>query len=738
VDTALQPTQPALLALLDVTIDDPTWQALDPHQRRLRTIDAIKRLLLRHSQGQPLLLIIENLQWIDAGTQAVLDHLIESLPTARVLLLVNYRPEYHHAWGSKSYYTQLWLDPLPVETAEALLRGLMGDAVELQPVKHLLIEQTEGNPFFLEESVRTLVETEVLVGKRGAYRLGRPASSLQVPATVQAILAARIDRLLPEEKYLLQVAAVIGREVVFPLLQDIAEMSEGGLQAGLAHLQTAEFLYETSLYPELAYTFKHALTQDVAYGSLLQERRRALHARIMEAIKTYYADRLATQVERLAHYAVRGEVWSKAVAYCRQAGTKTAMRSAYHEAVEYVEKALAALQHLPEGRHTLAQVFEVRMALRPWLVPLADYERVLDNLREAEAIAATLGDHRRLGVVYAFMTDCFRLAGKSEQAIACGEQALALANKLRDLSLQVLVDVTLGHAYHAVGDYRQAILLLKRDVALLSGELLHERFGAAALPSVLSRSYMVFSLADLGDLAEAVSIGEEAVQIAEMADTAHSQVLAVHAVGLAYLCKGDIDRAIPLLEEALLRCQVGHIPLGSRLLASALGYTYVLAGRVADAIPLLEQAVRHTETLKVFFRYALWLAWLGEAYLLAGRKNDALTFAQRAVEWASNYGERGHQAYALRLLGDIYAHRDPPEIEQAEGYYHQAFALAEALGMRPLQAHCHRGLGTLYTKMGRGEQARAELSAAIELYRTMDMAFWLPQAEAALAQVEGR
>jgi predicted ATPase len=226
-------------------------------------------VLLRESQVQPLLLVFEDLHWIDTETQALLDSLIESLPTARLLLLVNYRPEYQHGWGSKTYYTQLRLDPLPPASAEVFLDVLLGPDSSLAPLKRLLIARTEGNPFFLEESVRTLVETGVLVGEPGASQLAQAVPTIQVPATVQAVLAARIDRLPPEEKQLLQAAAVIGTEVPLPLLQAIAELPEAALYRGLAHLQAAEFLYETRLFPERAYTFKHALTQQVAYQSLL-------------------------------------------------------------------------------------------------------------------------------------------------------------------------------------------------------------------------------------------------------------------------------------------------------------------------------------------------------------------------------------------------------------------------------------------------------------------------------------
>jgi predicted ATPase len=315
-DPALQDTVPALLALLDALPEDSPFLKLDPPQRRQHTLDALKCVLLRESQVQPVLVVFEDLHWIDSETQALLDSLVESLPTARLLLLVNYRPEYQHSWGGKTFYTQLRLDPLPPASAAEVLRALLGDDARLIPLTRLLIARTEGNPFFLEESVRTLVETGLLVGVPGAYRLAQPLDTLHVPATVQAVLAARIDRLPPEEKRLLQTAAVIGTEVPMPVLQAITELPEAAFHHGLTHLQAAEFLYETRLFPDHAYTFKHALTHEVAYGSLLQERRRVLHARIVEALEALAGDRMTEQVEPLAHHALRGEVWDQAVAYC--------------------------------------------------------------------------------------------------------------------------------------------------------------------------------------------------------------------------------------------------------------------------------------------------------------------------------------------------------------------------------------------------------------------------------------
>ncbi|MGH7730339.1 MAG: ATP-binding protein, partial [Candidatus Eiseniibacteriota bacterium] len=305
-DASLQPALPALLALLEVSVEDASWQSLEPAQRRQRTLDAVKRLLLREARERPLLLIVEDLHWIDAETQALLDGLVESLPGARLLLLATYRRECRHGWGQKSYYTQVRLDPLPPPGADELLRGLLGEHPSLAPLTRLLLERAEGNPFFLEEGVRALVETRVLGGGPGQYSLAKDAAPLQIPPTVQAVLAARIDRLPPGERYLLQTAAVIGVDVPFALLRDIAGQPEEAVTAGLARLQATEFLYEANLFPELEYAFTHALTHEVAYGSLPQERRRAVHACIVEAIETLHRERLGEHIERLAHHARRG------------------------------------------------------------------------------------------------------------------------------------------------------------------------------------------------------------------------------------------------------------------------------------------------------------------------------------------------------------------------------------------------------------------------------------------------
>jgi class 3 adenylate cyclase/tetratricopeptide (TPR) repeat protein len=737
-DTALEDTVPAVLWLLDALPDDSSFVQLDPPQRRQRTLDALKRVLLRESQVQPLLLVFEDLHWIDSETQALLNSLVESLPPARLLLLVNYRPEYQHGWGGKTSYTQLRLDPLPPVSADEFLHALLGDDASLKPLTDLLIARTEGNPFFLEESVHTLVETGVMVGERGGYRLGQALPTIQVPATVQAVLAARIDRLPPEEKRLLQTAAVIGTEVPFPQLQAIAEPPEAALRRGLTHLQAAEFLYETSLFPELEYTFKHALTHEVAYGSLLHERRRALHAHIVDASEWLYTNRLTEQVERLAQHAFRGEVWDKAVAYCRQAGTKALARSALREAVACFEQALAALTHLPESRATQEQAIDLRFGLRNALMELGEMRQMLDYLREAKTLAEALDDQPRLGRVSAFMCRYFREMGDHDGAVESGQHALAVAEALGDFALQVQANHYLGVAYHTLGNYPRAMELLRSNVESLTGDLLHERFSMSGLPSVLSRDWLARCLAELGTFPEGIAHAEEALRVAEAVDHPNGLIHAYLGVGFLALRQRDLSRAIPVLERCLALCRVFNILLWFPETASALGCAYAFAGRVAEALPLLEEAEQRGAAMGTMGGHALRMGYVSEAYLLAGRLEEAAHFAGRALDLSRDHKERGYQAWALRLLGEIAAHQAPPEIEPAANYYRQALALAEELGMRPLVAHCHLGLGTLHSRIGRGDQGRTDLAAAIALYRAMEMTFWLPRAEAALAQVEGQ
>ncbi len=617
-DETLHDTLPALLALLDALPADNPFAQLDPPQRRQRTRDALKRVLLRESQVQPLLLVCEDLHWIDSETQALLDSVIESLPTVRILLLVNYRPEYRHGWGSKTFYTQVRLDPLPPARADELLQALMGTDPSLAALTPLLIARTEGNPFFLEESVQTLVETQVLVGERGAYRLAQPLASLQMPATVQAVLAARIDRLPPEEKRLLQTAAVIGNDVPLPLLQAIAELPEAGLQRGLAHLQAAEFLYETRLFPEREYTFKHALTHEVslwqsapgaAAGAACPHRRRPSrrspgtawlsrsNAWLIMPCGAKYGTKPWRTVGRRGRRPWRGRPIARPWGPLSRpsASSRICQRRAIHASRPSIfgSPCVQPSLHLA----TLSAFWSICARPRPLLSPST----------------TRVGWDRSLR----FLSAHFYLMGAHDQTIAAAQRALALATASGDVVLQALANHFLGIAYQAQGDYRRAIDCFGQTVASFEGVRRRERFGQVFLPAVSSRAWLAVCHAELGTFAEGSALGEEGLRIAE----------AVASPRKPHVCLvGDWSADPPPRQPAQgappARTGYGHLS-GSRppvllpLDGCSLGSAYNLSGRVADAVPLLTQAMEQTIAMETVTYQALCGLSLGDAYMLA-------------------------------------------------------------------------------------------------------------------------
>jgi tetratricopeptide (TPR) repeat protein len=406
--------------------------------------------------------------------------------------------------------------------------------------------------------------------------------------------------------------------------------------------------------------------------------------------------------------------------------------------VTYFEQALGALTHLPESRERREQAIDLRFDLRPALVPVGELRQLFAHMREAEHLAEALGDQRRLGQALIYMTRAFWETGEQEPALETGQRAFAISNELGDFSLQIMAHYSLGRVHSALGNYHQAIELHRKNVTWLTGDLRRERFGLTALASVSSSIELSGVLAELGEFGEGIAYGEEALRIAEEVDHPYSREVAHWGMGNLYLYKGDLSQAISELERGLELCQTLNIPLHFPLVASTLGAAFVLSGRIAEALPLLEQAIEQGLSGRARVWLPRWIMQLGEGYLLAGRIEAAMTEAQRALTLARDYKQRSIEAWALRLLGKLTAQQEPPAVEQAEAYFRQASAIASELGMRPLLAHCHLGLGTLYAQHGRREEARVAMSTAIELYRAMEMTFWLPQAEAALGQVASR
>jgi tetratricopeptide (TPR) repeat protein len=720
-DEAFAPVVPPLLALLDVTPDAGAWAELDPAQRRQQMLDSAKALLLRESRRRPLLIVIEDAHWLDSESQALLLTLADGIPTAAVMLALTYRPEYQHPWGSRSYYTQIRLDVLEAEPAESLVRGLVGDDRSLGDLPTRLVTWTGGNPLFLEETVRSLVETGVLVGERGDYRMGETIRDLEVPGSVTEVLAGRIDRLPEGDRAVLQVAAVIGRDVPHAVLA-AADGPEDSLRPALGRLRDAEFLYERSAYPVSEYTFKHALTQAVAYQGVPEVQRRTMHARAAEAMEQLFAGRLDEHVDRLAHHAFEGHRWMRAVEYSRAAGERAFARFANREAAAHFERALTALARLPESRATLEQGVDLRLALRNALTPLGDAARTLERLREARGLAEQLEDDARLSRVLAFESNALFLLGEFAQALEAGRRAEAVGAALGDLALDTAVGMYRGRALVALGQFGGAAATLAPIVAGLSGERARQRLGLPVLPSVFARSHLVSALLEQGRFDEAARHAREALDIAEAVEHPDTLFWAWQTVGLVPLARGMPEAALAPLEQAVGVCRAHELPIYEPFAASAAAWARALLGEAPAAVkalrPIVEQARRRRQVLSL----GQYLVRLGEAALLAGEPAEARACAEEAVALARRHGMRGTEAYALRLRAECTPDGDDTD----------AFHLARALDMPPLQARCLLDLGLRAATRGERDEARRRLQEACDRLRALGMAWWLARAEAAL------
>ncbi len=726
---------PAILTLLEVPVEDEAWRTLDPAQRRQATLDAVKRLLLWESHVQPLLLLVEDLHWIDSETQALLDSLVDSLPTARIMLLVNYRPEYQHTWGGRTYYTQIRLDPLPVPSAEALLRTLLGAAAALPPLVRLLIERTEGNPFFLEETVRSLLETGVIAGERGAYRLVKPSAGIQMPATVQAVLAARIDRLPPDEKQLLQSAAVIGKDVPLMLLEAIAEDPDDELRLRLAHLQAAEFLYETSLFPEPEYTFKHALTLEVAYQSLLRERRRALHERVLEALERLYVERVTEKVELLAHHAVRGEAWDRAARYFYQAGEKALAQSRPRAAAAFFQSAVEALDHLGKDANL---TLKLDALLELWVTKISTSQ--LEGLQEvgekAEALARALNDGPRLARVQVRQAQALSIMwlfpGTFESAIERAREAFHRADPA-DLRTRGYAQFIAGVSCRDLARFGDAIAEFGRGIALFPLPSHAGEEAGLVFPIYVSLCIWRSEVhGALGEFDAALASAAEGLRVAGEIRHPSSLTLSNAFLGYCQLLKGDIDAAIPVLERGLAIAQEHELPHGVTANLLYLAYALILSNRHESGLEALGRAVQHEITfMPQWTRYGTVTA---SAYLAVGRIVEATGEVDKGLAMVIERQARGYLGPLLRLQAEILMRQEPLPADAAEERLREALALATELGMRPEIARCRLGLARLHRRIRGGAAGAEHLAAAVALFRELGATFWAERAE---AQVNG-
>jgi len=721
IDPALAEMLPALESLLDLPVTDEAWANLAAVQRRQRTLDAVTALILRSAAQAPVVLAIEDLHWIDAESLAVFEHVVNSMEAVPLLLIGTHRPEFTNPWIAHGRSALVRLNPLAAPTADELLVDLLGASPKLVEIKRLLMQRASGTPLFLEEMIKALVETGVLAGQRGDRLLAAPINEIRIPVSVQAVLAARIDRLAPGHKTLLQMASVIGTEVPVALLQGIAELPEVTILQMLAELQTMEMLYESQRLPTLQYNFAHALTHDVAYSSMLLSQRRKLHAKVLEAIETRYADRLEEHVEHLAYHALNGEQWEKAAAYLYLAGRRAIDRSAFAEAVRNFDYALDVHARLPSSPESVGRAIDTRFGLRIALLATGHFDRIRDLLSEAEKLAASIDDRQRLARISIDQAIILSVQGDLDTAVEKGRQGRSIAASIDDRALRAMSGFALGQACWFSGQFREALSIIAADLGSLRTEMRHHGHQTTGAVSVLSIGTMANSHTLLGNFEDALNAAQEARQIAGESRRPYDLSFAEFALGFARLTRGNVAAAIPHFDAAFEHAEASGIQVLQPFIAGQMGRAYALAGRSAVALELLEGAISKAIALHL----VCFQPWCEGAIALArfqcGETSEAVETARHALAVARKHNYRATEAALLTLLGRMSLSSHAADLEQATAWLQAAVELTNRLEMRPESAHALLYLGNAYQQSGRAEEGRSRIVLAEEQLRHLGM-----------------
>lgn len=710
---------PAIHSLLDLPVEDTEWLALEPAARRQKILSVGKTLILRGAATRPLLLWFEDMQWTDAETRTLLESIAEEIENHRLLIILTFRPEYEHKWAGKSYYGAIQIEALDGPAAERLVRTMLGNDKTNEQLCDLIVRRTDGIPLFIEETIRSLVEHGVLRGRMGSYDLNQELHDIKIPESVQAVLASRIDLLPPAQRDLLQTASAIGPDVQVTLLEEVADIQRHDLRVLLADLQAADFLYQVPNTASFQFRFKHALTHEVAYGSLLSKTRQDLHGRILRAIESQYHGNLAEMVESLSHHALSGGLWKEALVYSRQAGDKAVELSAYREARVFFEQAIQALTHLPQDKAHIQIGIDIRLGLRAILGATTEYPTLERCLREAEALAISIEDRPRLAAISVAQTFVHNWQGDLDAGIECGERGLSIAREIKNSRLELSASSFLGQAYMWRGDFRLSLALLRENQSWTNGPLRQERIGTTGTSSVLWLGMLAASHAYLGNFRQATAAAQEACAIADEVRRPYDMALAYWYAGFVLSHQGDTTGALVSLEHGYQICRSAQIGFLVPVLSTSLGHTYSLAGRANEGVELLTRAVGFSQVAKFPYGVAWSTVYLGFAKLLTGRTDGVIAKAESAIDLATRHDYRAVEASARRLMAEA-CHRNG-QLDAAEASYLEALKIASELGLRPEMAHCQSGLAQTYFQLGRTPEGDQLLHAANTLYAKLEM-----------------
>ena len=709
-DETLKPLITPLQEILSLRVDDADYLQVDPKQRKMMAFDAVRNLFVRESLNRPLVLAVEDLHWIDKTSEELLCYLVEFLENAHVLLILLYRPEYTHTWGNKSFYRQISIDQLSNDTAMELIQALLEEGEVASDLQDLLLNRTGGNPLFVEELTHNLLENGAIRKQGLEYVLTTEAEKLEVPDTIQGIIAARIDRVEENQKRIMQVASVIGREFAFRLLQNILEMRED-LRSSLFNLQGLEFISQKQLFPELEYIFKHALTQEVAYNSLLLKRRKQIHERVGETIETLYPDSLEEYCELLVFHYTRSDNADKALHYLNMAIQKAFGLSAMEEAMAYYEEAMALLDSLSETDENLER--RIALLVNQWaayemLLKFTDYYELL---KRYEPAAVRMKNQGLLGLLYARMGHCEWWFGHNRQSIQSLERGLKLCETAGNVEGIAYACMQLQWDYFTVGECDRVIELKQRVMDIMDQHFNLRLYVWSLCPVVEVYGFM-------GQWEKGIQEGKAAIAAAEKYEDKSLISFAEWNIAALYIQQNDFSRALQHAERAV---RIAPTPADKVFAQPVLAWAWVFSKKVREAIETLNGLLAMYQSVDFKLEEILCLIYLCEACLESGQYGKAQESAQTACSLAESGDFRMHHEWALILLGESHLKTNPDQTAEplAAPFFEKAITICRDIKAENLLARAYTGYGCFHKQRGETDQARKYLDKALAIFQRL-------------------
>ncbi|HXX33849.1 MAG TPA: AAA family ATPase, partial [Thermodesulfobacteriota bacterium] len=735
-DEKLKTVLPPFQELLSLKVEDEAYLKLEPKQKREKIFEALRDLFIRESQNKPLVLVFEDLHWIDKTSEEFLDYFIGWLANTPILLIILYRPEYTHRWGSKSYYNNVQVDQLSISRSAELVQSILNEGEIVPELNNLILGKAAGNPLFMEELTHSLLENGSIQKKDHQYFLSRRPSDIQVPDTIQGIIAARIDRLDESLKRIMHVASVIGREFAFRILQAIMEMNEE-LKSHLLNLQGFELIYEKRLFPELEYIFKHALIQEVAYNSILIKRRKEIHERIGRAIEEIYPDRLEEFYEMLAYHYSKSDDLDKACQYLKLSGNKAVKNYSNLEAFHFYKDAINILRQMPKTEQNNREQINIILLMSVPMRILAYPEDPLKFLEEGEKLSKELGDKKSLAAISNFIGLFHAFTGDAALGRKYQEASFEIAEKIQDIETMAPVSFGLCYSYIWEGEYRRIVNVAPRVIHLLekTGRE-HEFFGMTVNVYSALQYFYGLSLGFLGDFTKGEQLCEKAISSAHKTDHLISIGTAEHDYGLLLVIKGDGKNAIKYLQSSVEYHEKSQTVMFLPLVWGCLGHGYYLLGELETALKCLEKALKMQMEIGFPFPYIPSIHYyLTFVHSDLGNLNEAKVHAEQALKLSQTRHQKSWEGNSWILLGRTLGKMEGSQLDKAEEHILQGIKILEELEVKPYNAQGYLFLGELYAERGQKEKALKNLKKAEAMFQEMGMDYWLARTKKLLETV---